>query len=82
MFSFCLTFGVCFYELGKTATSLCLKGVAWCRNVPSADCVCLVALVGASVGGMAEAGLGWGRGMVFWGALCPGSTAGAVAGKG
>lgn len=58
--SFCFTFGVCFYELDKTATSPCLKGVILCRNVPSVDCMYLVALGGASSGGMAEAGTGWG----------------------
>lgn len=31
---------VCFYELGKTATSPTLAGVTLCRSYPFIDCVC------------------------------------------
>ena len=44
--SFCLTLGVCFYELGRTATSPSPEGVALCGTVYSVDCLYLVALAG------------------------------------
>ena len=40
---FCFTFGFCFYELGKTATSD-LEKMALCGNIPCVDGLCLMAL--------------------------------------
>ena len=42
--SFCLTFSFCFYELGKTPTSLGLEGLALCGSVPYVDHLHLAAL--------------------------------------
>lgn len=44
--SFCLTFSVYFYVLGRTATSPNIEGVASCIVIPCVDRVCLVTLAG------------------------------------
>lgn len=46
VFSFCLTFYVCFYKLCKTAISLDLEEVALYRSDICVDCVCWVILAG------------------------------------
>ena len=43
VFSFCLIFCVYFYELGETAKSTSLEGMALCRSVSFTECMCLVA---------------------------------------
>lgn len=43
---FVLSLCVCFYASGETATFTSLEGVALCRNVPSVDCMCLMAFAG------------------------------------
>lgn len=43
--SFCLTFCILFYELGRIITFSSLKVVALCRNIPTVDGMCLVTLV-------------------------------------
>ena len=44
--SFCLTFGVCFYELNNIATSPSLEGVGLCGNILCVDCLSPAALAG------------------------------------
>lgn len=76
--SFCLTFCVCFYELGKTAPSSGLEGVALYMSNPCIDCVCQVLF-----GRLAGIGAGMVRGrprMLCWGHL--GGMVGAGVGMG
>lgn len=71
--SFCLTFYVCFYELGETATSPSLEGVVLCRSVPCVDRVALS-------GWLEQAWPRMFQGATHWG--CLGGTAGAGEGQG
>lgn len=60
--SFGLTFCVCFYELGDTATSSGLEGVTLSMSNPCVDCVCQV--VSGRLAGIG-AGMVWGRPRMF-----------------
>ena len=62
---FCLTYIICFYELGETATFPELEGVVLGIIIFCVDCVCLVTWLSGAVSGVGP-----------WGCLCWGLPGG------